>query len=181
MSVQLLRDTRRIGRLGELGEALAEDALRRNGFQNICNLNRERRHNYEFADLIAERKGERFFIGVKARNEMRSNGVGLNESYNFVLINDVANSAMKLAGKSRAEITELLLQHVHRLAAAHEATAAWITIPVRPREGTFSVYFGEVRTLGMKRCVPMTPKALASYECLVPWEYDSRIVEDLLN
>ena len=70
----------RIGKLGRLGEDLVAERLEHNGYTNIENLN-VRRHNYPFGDLLATKNGIRYFIGVKARNEMRQGDVGLNESY----------------------------------------------------------------------------------------------------
>jgi hypothetical protein len=56
--------------------------------------------NYPFGDLLATRDGVRYFIGVKARNEMRQGEVGLNESYNLVLISDAMNAKLKSEGKT---------------------------------------------------------------------------------
>ena len=71
--VDYLSDVRRRSLLGVFGEQLAAEALEKNGFRNVQNLNDER-SNYPYADLIAEREGARFFIGVKARNERRADG-----------------------------------------------------------------------------------------------------------
>ena len=56
-------------------------------------------------------------VGVKARNEMRQGDVGLNESYNLVLISDVANARLKEQGKTTDQITSMLLAEVSALAA----------------------------------------------------------------
>jgi Holliday junction resolvase-like predicted endonuclease len=63
-----------------LGEDLVAERLRDHGFTKIENLNL-RRHNYPFGDLLATKDGVNYFIGVKARNEMRQGDAGLNESY----------------------------------------------------------------------------------------------------
>jgi hypothetical protein len=73
---------------------LVAERLQHHGYINIENLNL-RRHNYPFGDLLATKSGTRHFIGVKARNEMRQGNVGLNESYNLVLIPDALNRRLK--------------------------------------------------------------------------------------
>src|SRR5205085_4351520 len=50
-------------RLGEIGEALADELLKRNNFSNVENLNIEKR-NFPFADFFAERDGIRYVISV---------------------------------------------------------------------------------------------------------------------
>jgi hypothetical protein len=74
--MQLIR-LERITKLGRLGEDLAAERLKHEGFTDIENLNL-RRNNYPFGDLLATRRAVRYFIGVKARNEMRQGDVGLN-------------------------------------------------------------------------------------------------------
>jgi len=134
----------RITKLGHLGEDFAAERLRQHGFTDVENLNL-RRNNYPFGDLLATKDGQCYFIGVKARNEMRQGDVGLNESYNLVLISDPVNRKLKEQGKTRDQITAMLLAEVEQLAAAFDATPAWVTVPIRPREGTFSAYFGRSR------------------------------------
>ena len=73
----------RPSKLGHLGEDLVAERLQHHGYTNIENLNL-RRHNHPFGDLLATKNGIRYFIGVKARNEMRQGDVGLNELYNLV-------------------------------------------------------------------------------------------------
>jgi hypothetical protein len=87
----------RITKLGRLGEDLAAERLTHHGFKDVENLNL-RRNNYPFGDLLATRDSVRYFIGVKARNEMRQGDVGLNESYNLVLISDPVNRKLKEQG-----------------------------------------------------------------------------------
>ncbi len=74
-------------RLGNIGEQWAEMLLSRNGFTNIENLNNKRK-NYAYADIYAEKDGERYVISVKTRNKMRSVSKNrpkatLNDSYNL--------------------------------------------------------------------------------------------------
>jgi hypothetical protein len=170
----------RITKLGHLGEDLAAERLRHHGFTDVENLNL-RRTNYPFGDLLATKDGIRYFVGVKARNEMRQGDVGLNESYNLVLISDPVNRKLKEQGNTSDQITAMLLAEVGRLAAALDATPAWVTVPIRPISGTFSAYFGTVAQLGNRRSVPMTPKACETYRCLARDVPDQRVTKDLLN
>ncbi|RWA96022.1 hypothetical protein [Mesorhizobium sp.] len=62
---------RRTSKLSRLGEILAAEALALNGFSGIRDLNGDI-HNHPFADLLAEKSGKRYFIGVKTRNEDRT-------------------------------------------------------------------------------------------------------------
>jgi hypothetical protein len=176
----VLRRNDRISRLGSLGEQLAEEALIAQGFVNVRNLNRHST-NHEYADLLAERGGTRYFIGVKSRNEFQLGGLKRNDSYNFVLAPDALNRWLKSSGKTTEQITELLLSRVRYLADRYDAVPAWITIPIRASECSYAVYFGLVEALGRKRVVPMTPKAMATYECLKGWTRDVRITSNLLN
>ena len=59
--------------LGQVGEQLAEDVLRRSGFCNVTNLNRLA-PNFPYADLYAERDGRRYVISVKTRNKYQVDG-----------------------------------------------------------------------------------------------------------
>jgi len=170
----------RISKLGRLGEELVAERLRHHGFSNIENLN-SRRRNYPFGDVLATKDGARYFIGVKTRNEMRQGDVGLNESYNLVLIPDTANARLKEQGKKTDQITSMLLAEVASLAARLDATPAWATVSIRPRVRTYSAYFGLVAELGNRRSVLMTPKACATYRCLARDLTDSRVATDLLN
>lgn len=112
---------------------------------------------------------------------MRQGDVGLNESYNLVLISDAANAKLKEQGATTDEITAMLLAEVARLAAKLDATPAWATVAVRSRAGTYSAYFGLVAQLGNRRSVPMTPKACVTYHCLARDRADVRVTTDLLN
>jgi hypothetical protein len=177
--MQLIR-LERITKLGCLGEELVSERLHDGGFTEVENLNL-RRNNYPFGDLVATKDGVRYFIGVKARNEMRQGNVGLNESYNLVLISDPVNARLKQQGKTTDQITSMLLAEVSELATGLDATPAWATVSIRPKMGTYSAYFGLVVQLGNRRSVPMTPKACATYRCLARDRADSRVTPDLLN
>ncbi len=175
-----LSTNQRTTKLGALGEVLAAECLDRWGFRNIENLN-EKQLNYPFADLIAERGGTRYFIGVKARNERRRGNADLNKSYNLVSIANSKNAELKRRGKSPNEITAMLLFEVDALAIKHSAIAAWMTVPIRVREAMYSAYFGRVSDLGNRRSVPMTFEARRRYEARAENVRDERIMPDLLN
>ena len=169
----------RISKLGSLGEELAEEALLRNGFEQVRNLN-DSCHNQPFADLLAEKQGSRYFIGVKARNEKQANGM-LNASYNCVLVANDKNNALKAQGKTTEDITRLTLERVQQLADKFSAIPAWIAVPIRPEERTYAVYFGLLEELGIQRSIPMTHTARMNYQCLVDWVADDRITPELTN
>jgi hypothetical protein len=173
------RPNARITRLGELGEALAEEALRATDFVKIRNLNRER-NNQPYADLLAEREGTRYFIGVKARNELQVSGA-LNPTYNLFLIPYKKNSLLRDRGVTVDEITRHGISQIHQLAAHFDAIPAWITVPIRSYAQTYAVYFGLLEELGNRRSIPMTEKAIKSHECLRQWTKDARITADLSN
>jgi len=170
----------RITKLGRLGEDLVAERLHHQGFVKIENLNL-RRNNYPFGDLLATENGTCYFVGVKARNEMRQGDVGLNESYNLILMPDATNRRLKAQGKTVDQITSMLLTEVFSLACELGATPAWATVSIRPRMGTYSAYFGEVAMLGNRRSVPMVPKACVTYRCLARDLPDPRVTPDLLN
>jgi hypothetical protein len=69
----------RVRSLNALGELLAIKALVDNGFNNIRNLNDQKR-NYPYADFYAERGDQKYVISVKTRNRYQNNG-HLNDRY----------------------------------------------------------------------------------------------------
>lgn len=71
-----LSRNKRTTALGKLGEELAAEALQRNGFENVVNLNPPGGRYQPYADLLAERDEKRYFISVKARNERQVGGKG---------------------------------------------------------------------------------------------------------
>lgn len=178
--MQRLLQLERTTKLGRLGEDLVAERLVLHGFSNVENLN-ARRANYPFGDLLATRQGARYFVGVKTRNENRQGDVGLNESYNIVLMPSPINKVLKEQGRTTEQITALLLEEVSDLADKLQAIPAWATVAVRPRSGTYSAYFGVMSALGNRRSVPMTPKACSRYECLARDVVDPRVSADLLN
>lgn len=90
---------------------------------------------------------------MKTRNEDRDIR-GLNESYNCVLVPDPVNKRLKLGGASVDQITAMALRQVHALAAC--LIPAWVTLPMRPVQGTYAAYFGLLTALGNKRSIPVT-------------------------
>ncbi|RWD65984.1 MAG: hypothetical protein EOS36_06205 [Mesorhizobium sp.] len=175
----IIARVRRTSQLGILGEVLAAEALVRNGFQGVRNLNDDV-HNQPFADLLAEKDGIRYLIGVKSRNEECDVG-GLNASYNCVLVPGGINWRVKEQGASVDDITALALSQVHLLAGRFGAIAAWVTVPLRPMEGTYAAYFGLLKDLGNRRSIPMTGAARVGSTCLADWAPDTRITRDLCN
>lgn len=137
-------------------------------------------NNYPFADLLAERGGRRYFIGVKTRNEERDVG-GINGSYNCILVSSPANARLKAHGLSVKEITAMAIAQVRKLALRHDAEPAWIAISVRPCHGTYAAYFGLLDELGVRRSIPMTEAARKHYVRLADWTADSRVTPDLHN
>jgi hypothetical protein len=67
--------------LGELGELFAIKALVDNSFERIVNLN-DKKINYPFADLYAEKERKKYVISIKARNKYQKN-YKLNAFYNI--------------------------------------------------------------------------------------------------
>jgi Holliday junction resolvase-like predicted endonuclease len=98
---------KRNSKLGELGERLAEEWLTSLG----CSCTRTPR-NYPFADMIGAWKGKKYFIGVKARNEMQMGGHDYNESYNIVKISDAKRRVLEEQGKTEDYITRMLWEEV---------------------------------------------------------------------
>jgi len=81
--------------LGELGELFGIKALVDNLFERVVNLN-DRKMNYPFADLYAEKEGRKFIISIKARNKFQKNHT-LNAYYNL------GSRAYENAAKAEAE------------------------------------------------------------------------------
>lgn len=166
----------RTSELGRLGELLAMELLERAGFRDIRDLNERR--NFPFGDILAARD-RNYLISVKTRCELRDCG-RLNESYNLIKISDRANRRLQSEGKSMQQITEIMWQAVDRLADACRAVPAFVTVSVRPENGTFSAYFGE--PLRHIRSIPMTVRSRATYQELAPvGTRDFRITTKLSN
>jgi hypothetical protein len=127
--------------LGTLGELLAIKALVDNGFNNIRNLN-DKKTNYPYADLYAERGNEKYVISVKARNKYERSG-RLNSRYNL--------------GKNHHD-------HAKKAERKFKAIAAWLAIPIDDK--TYSVFFGTLKSLNGNLGISMTEKNKLNYESL---------------
>ena len=144
--------------LGNLGEKWTVRLLQRARFRDIQDLN-ERRYNHPGADFLADRDGIRYFITVKARNKYRQGTRSLNGGYNIH-----PNKVLKFAQQ-------------------YDAEPAWLTIQVDTESRCFSAYFGTIASLRNPSGVgvPMTPNAVAGYECLARDQFDAQIIPDLSN
>ena len=116
--------------LGELGELFAIKALVDNRYDKIVNLN-DKKMNFPFADLYAEKEGKKFIVSVKARNKYQKNHK-LNAHYNL------GSEAYK-----KAEIAE----------KEYSAEALWMAIQFD--QYTYSIYLGSLSELNGKRAIPM--------------------------
>ena len=132
----------RVCELGVIGEKIAEQLLRKNGFTKVANLNSSNL-NFHYADLVAWKNGKRYAISVKMRNKYERSGK-LNSRYKL------GKNAHKLALKA-----EKILK----------AKAAWIAISLEPK--TYCAYFGLLSDLsGNQLGISMTNTAVQNYKCL---------------
>lgn len=134
--------------LGAWGERTAAVALERAGFGGIIDLN-SNWLNHPFGDLLAERDGRRFLVGVRTRNR-------LNASYNVC--------------RKGADL--------HGLSAIYGAEPAWVTLQVDVESQRYSCYFGtmaEINADRIRHSVPMTEAATSRYECLARDRKDLQI------
>ena len=120
--------------LGELGELYALKALVDNGFNNIKNLNDNKR-NEPFADLIAEKNGKRYTISVKARNKNQGGkSIGrTNDRYNL------GKDAITKAKKSEKK---------------HKAKAHWMGIEFD--DHSLTIYFGSMEEIKGHNSIPIS-------------------------
>jgi hypothetical protein len=116
--------------LGELGELFALKALVDQRFDRIRNLN-DLKMNERFADIVAEKDGERFVISVKARNKYQVNGK-LNTRYNL------GSNAYEKAKYAEEK---------------YNAKAFWIAVQFDV--SSFSIYFGSIESLKKSKAIPV--------------------------
>jgi predicted transport protein len=131
--------------LGDWGEKKAVDLLERAGFRNVRDVNAESA-NHPFGDIVAERDGVRYLIGVKTRNRFQVSGL-INPTYNV--------------RKRGAD--------VEAIARRHGAALAWVAIAVIPEQKIFSAFFGtiaQIEDAGERFSIPMRPEQTKRYECL---------------
>ena len=110
--------SKRFKKLGDLGESLAEQLLKENGFTNVKNLNIEENKNVKTFDIYAERKKQKYVISVKARNKYENSKAGprLNSRYKLCDDpNEFENEARK----------------------KYNSNSAWVTIAVEIDKGIF--------------------------------------------
>lgn len=129
--------------LGELGELFGIKALVDSSFEKVVNLN-DKKMNYPFADLYAEKDGQRFIISIKARNKYQKNHT-LNAFYNL------GSRAYEKAKSAELEFG---------------AVAHWLAIQFDAK--TYSVYFGTLTELSQHKSIPMRECEKGNIgECLV--------------
>jgi hypothetical protein len=116
--------------LGELGELFAIKALVDSGYEKIINLN-DKKMNFPFADLYAEKDDERLIISVKARNKFQKDNK-LNAFYNL------GSNAYKKAALAENEFG---------------AKPYWMAIQFD--QFTYSLYFGSLEELSGKEAIPL--------------------------
>lgn len=116
--------------LGELGELVAIKALVDRSFTKITNFN-DRKRNYPFADLYAQKGGRRYVISVKSRNKYQANGK--------------LNSRYKLGSKAY----EYAKKEEHKF----KAQAYWMAIVFD--EMTYSIYMGSLEELDGNLGIPV--------------------------
>ncbi len=116
--------------LGELGELISIKALVDVSFEKIVNLN-DKKMNYPYADLYAEKEGQRYVISVKARNKYQKDK-RLNAFYN------IGSNAYRKAAVAEKE---------------YSAKAYWLAVQFDKL--TYSVYLGSLEELNFKNQIPI--------------------------
>ena len=137
--------TDRFKKLGDIGEAIAVTLLQEAGFTDIENLNSSLGANVKYFDIRAKRGKKNYVVSVKARNKFENSGK-LNSRYK--LFDDPKSVMVEAKTKYNCEV-------------------AWVTVAVDIPNGTLDAYFGPLASLeGNKKGVPMSEKAIGSYERL---------------
>jgi len=137
------KDAARKKSLGELGELIAIKALVDLSFEKISNLN-DKKMNYPFADLYAEKAGRKYVISIKARNKFQKNG-NLNSSYNL------GSNAYTKAKAAKKDLG---------------GEAYWMAIQFD--EFTYTIFFGSLEELKRRNSIPIRDcKDGRIGECLV--------------
>lgn len=143
MKIDSKKEASRKKSLGELGELFAIKALVDYSFERIVNLN-DKKMNYPFADLYAEKDGNKYIISIKARNKFQKDNT-LNAHYNLG-----ANAYKK------ARLAEL----------EYSAIAYWMAIQFDIN--TYSIYFGKLSELNPRNAIPVGECEKGNFgECLV--------------
>lgn len=124
------KEAARTRSLGELGELIAIKVLVDNGYEKIINLN-DKKMNFPFADLYAEKDDERLIISVKARNKFQKD----NKLNAFYKLGKNADKKAALAEKE------------------YRAKPYWMAIQFD--QSTYSIYFGQLGELNGKYAIPL--------------------------
>jgi hypothetical protein len=151
-----LTETQRRTDFGRWGELKAVALLRAANFTKVRDLNAPSPH-HPFADILAERDGVPYIIGVKTRNKFQTDGHKLNADYNMV--------------KRGADIDAI--------AARYSAQPAWVTIQTVCEQRIFWAYYGPLTRERLS--VSMRPRDIATYECLANEESDLTILPEWTN
>jgi|SRR5216684_2321794 hypothetical protein len=117
---RVMTTSERTKALGRWGELKAMALLRSANFVNVRDLNTPTR-NHQFGDVLAERDGVCYMIGVKTRNKFQESGP-LNAQYN-----------MRKPGVD-----------VVAIADRYKAVPAWVTIQVIPSFKPFRHISGRI-------------------------------------
>jgi hypothetical protein len=132
MSIESIKKAKKLKALGELGELIGIKALVDAGFSRVTNLN-DKKMNFPFADIYAEKGTKKFVISIKARNKIQLNGK-LNSNYKL------GERAYEKASKTSKEYSD--------------AIPAWLAIPFT--EHKYSVYFGTLNELDNSPSISVT-------------------------
>jgi hypothetical protein len=124
------REASRKKSLGELGELFAIKALVDDHYEKIINLN-DKKMNFHFADLYAEKEGKKFIFSVKARNKYQKNHKQ-NAFYNL------GSDAYRKAAAAEQEYC---------------AEPHWMAIQFD--QFTFSIYWGSLKELNGNNAIPL--------------------------
>lgn len=141
--------------LGREGERFAEQLLGEAGFISIKQMNAIRT-NYPFADLYAERDGQKYAISVKARNRYEKPRKGDTHRRE--------NPRFRLGGARKCR------ELARRVAEELAVKGAWVIIRYEPQ--VCDAYFGTLDQIDqLCRKPPATailtgPEYLSQYECL---------------
>lgn len=117
----------RVHQLGVIGEQLARDFLRDNGFEEVRPLGR----NYKYADLYATKDNIAYVISVKARNKWQYPRPGQKEL--------LPNTRFKLGNPRRCLVLAA------EAAKENNAIPAWLALALEPE--IYDAYFGTLDCL----------------------------------
>jgi hypothetical protein len=117
----------RVQLLGVIGEQLAADFLKDNGFENVRGLGR----NYKFADIYATKDNTAYVISVKARNKWQYPKSEQKEL--------LPNSRFRLGNPKKC------LRLAAEAAKENSAVPAWLAIALEPEK--YDAYFGTLECL----------------------------------